>query len=491
MNEQINIGLNKILKGSLPEYGFLNPKHDLHEFVVNTPANEDQENLANNSIPTDILAGEGTKENLIKVVHLEEIIPVMQIPQIPLSPMESAFKNKEWTRLSELSEEAINLEPSNFVAKSYWSFSALKLKTLRADLVGFGLISIWQDELQNLPEEKRLEVTNILIPTSKLALEQCLVIDPELASKLETFIPKTIIHLEKHSVLPEVPEFIDTPQRAEVDPEESQLDEFQKYLNSLNTDKNLELITADLQLPAELIEDYEQEVSSSKSIRRYKPVSIILMLLFISLLISSIYFYTPRERQISLVSDPNFVKESLELIREKPRMVLKTTEVTKTNAESPLTKIMDQLENPDSGSSNTKQSLDDLTQPQGLNLTGPVEPAELRDILDGYTPEDAVRPSKENQPETQGNNVMDEHLRKTPIIDERVGQAKLEPTTFKNYQVRVVLDTSLYIKPSTFEAEVMPLYYGDRLLVIEDHGDWLKVDAFGRVVGYVEKYKVN
>ncbi len=493
MSEQIDIGLNKLLKGALPDYGFESSSN------VGNVSREDP--LPNPKSHLTFVLGEEVSTTSFVLTSLPSDLnqasednnsPLITSDSITINPLALAYRESQWLKLSSLAEEELNSNPQNFQAKCYWSFSAIKLKSLRADLIGFGIISIWQDELENLAEDEKIELKKILIPTTELVSTECVEIDAELGKKLANFLPiKEVILPAEVTKLSE--DFIIKNEVKEVVPD-NQLDQFQKYLNSLNVPVDSQ-VTDLADLNSEDTETFQSYKNSNyTNAKKYSSSTIVLLLIFLLLLSSSIYFYAfqQKETPISLVTEPSFVLESTNVLKPKPKMVIKTDAEVKPDPNSPLAKIIDQLENPDPAlPAAAKQDLDQLVEPQNVNLAGPVETQELKDLLDGHTPEDTPVAEEAAGPGNQGNNVMDEYLRTTPIVDERVGQARPKPVPFQHYQVRVMQDTSLYNHPSTFEAELMNLYYGDRLLVLEDLGDWLKVDVFGRVIGYVEKNKVR
>lgn len=137
-----------------------------------------------------------------------------------------------------------------------------------------------------------------------------------------------------------------------------------------------------------------------------------------------------------------------------------------------------------------------------VDLTGPIEPQDLKDILDGRgIKEDdrrdpnqgygADRPKFNDQqrPENivRGDSMLD------PIVPgEKIAGREYSPVN--NFSagsiLRILRDCSLYVAPDEDEGEIIALPQGGILTVLRVDGDWIRVETPRGRLGYVKKEDV-
>lgn len=191
-----------------------------------------------------------------------------------------------------------------------------------------------------------------------------------------------------------------------------------------------------------------------------------------------LFLYHPKEQVASSQDSATYV-EIDDIEKLKPELPLPEASLEVLSEALDFKDILSEIEqNPEN--------------PVKLDLSQPTEPKELSDLLDSKSEvkEDPQRPTT-----LRGPHIVSGESKENPIVSGQVIAGQKDYLGKRIYregeQVRVSKYSSLYLYPDEMEAEIAEVRVGDKLTVLGDRKDWLKVKSVYGRTGYVKKTSVE
>ena len=441
---------------------------DLMPLEGNNKLSSELEKLLPSSFPEE--RGQLEVINLVKDFKIETKVSETPAEEVESAhPLYSIFRRKNWKDLAQNSENLLNDNPADAIARLYWISSQLHLKNIPSEIIAGSFLELLNSD--NFSDTSIDEHWGVISSIWMMTCEgkNAIRLTPAY-EKLSRLIPDRAESLYRNFLESQFVILRDLSRTATA---QSEVIKNFEYISALRAGFHRKI--------------QEDRILPLKNSRQSNTVFI--LLLFLTVLLAVYQFqdnffspidYPDQKAEIQTPAKPQSDKPALPIV--EPQSLPETQKSISLDAV--LLEIQKDRQSADKQKAAETVDLSAGSKgPQVIDINNPAEPAYITEIIESDSGEDLDAKTE------RGANIVEGDSPYRPIVT-----GEVTPGKSKNlYHLKdgdilyVKQSTSLFTGPDEIEAELLSLRSGDRLVVIKDYKEWVRVQFAGRVKGFVKK----